>query len=249
MLLNENEVINDVLSIEGLKIIQRTDFFNFSLDSLLLASFLTINRTTKKILDLGTGNGIIPILLSKRTKAKITGVELQEVSADLARRSVELNGLTESIEIINDNMLNHKSHFEDYSFDAIICNPPFFKLDGNEEQLNNLDQLTLARHEISIDLEGIIAVASKLVKNRGYFAMVHRADRIDEILTLFHKYKLAPKRIQFCHSTATKNAKILLIEGLKNSESSLQVLPPLITHDGREYSEPIKKLFRGEFTK
>ena len=247
MLKHEKEVINEVLSIEGLKIIQRTDFFNFSLDSLLLASFLTINRSTKKILDLGTGNGVIPLLLAKRSKAKIYGIELQEVSADLARRNVELNNFQDRIDIICDNMLNHKTHFEDESFDGIVCNPPFFKLDGNPEQLNDLDQLTLARHEISIDLDGIVAVASKLLKQRAYFAMVHRADRVDEILNAFHKYKITPKRVQFCHSSPTKNAKILLIEGLKNSESSLTILPPLFTHEGREYSENIKSLFRGEF--
>lgn len=247
MLKHEKEVINDILSIESLKIIQRTDFFNFSLDSVLLSSFLTINRNTKKILDLGTGNGVIPLLLSKRSNAKIFGIELQEVSADLARRNVDLNNLSDRIEIINDNMLNHKSHFEDESFDGIVCNPPFFKLDGNPEQLNNLDQLTLARHEISIDLEGIVAVASKLLKQRGYFAMVHRADRIDEILASFHKYKITPKRIRFCHANPEKEAKILLVEGMKASESSLKVLPPLFTHQGREYSEEVKKIFRGEF--
>lgn len=247
MLKHEKEVINDILSIESLKIIQRTDFFNFSLDSVLLSSFLTINRNTKKILDLGTGNGVIPLLLSKRSNAKIFGIELQEVSADLARRNVDLNNLSDRVEIINDNMLNYKSHFEDESFDGIVCNPPFFKLDGNPEQLNNLDQLTLARHEISIDLEGIVAVASKLLKQRGYFAMVHRADRIDEILASFHKYKITPKRIRFCHSSPEKEAKILLVEGMKASESSLKVLPPLFTHQGREYSEEVKKIFRGEF--
>ena len=247
MLIHENEVINDILSIDGLQIIQRTDFFNFSLDSILLASFLTINRTTKNILDLGTGNGVIPLLLSRRSNAKIYGIELQEVSADLARRSIELNNLSDRITVINDNMLNHNAHFEDGFFNGIVCNPPFFKFDGNPEQLNNLDQLTLARHEISIDLDGIVSVASKLLKSRGYFAMVHRADRIGEILNCFHKYNITPKRIQFCHSNPEKNAKILLIEGMKNSENSLKVLPPLFTHKGREYSDEVKKLFRGEF--
>lgn len=249
MLKHPNEVINDVLSIEGLKIIQRTDFFNFSLDSILLANFLTINRSTKKILDLGTGNGVIPLLLARRSKANIFGIELQEVSAELAKRNMELNNLNDRIEIINDNMLNHKTYFQDESFDGIVCNPPFFKLDGNEKQLNELDQLTLARHEVSIDLDGIVSVASKLLKQRAYFAMVHRADRIDEILASFHKYNITPKRVQFCYSNPTKNAKILLIEGLKNSESSLQVLPPLFTHNGRAYSEEVLKLFRGEFKK
>lgn len=247
MILNENEVINYILDMKDLKIIQRPDYFNFSLDSILLANFLTINRTVKKIMDLGTGNGIIPILLTKKSKAHISAIELQEVSADLAHKNIELNNLKDRVTIINDNMLHYKKYFEEEFFDAITCNPPFFKLDGNPDQLNNLDQLTLARHEISINLDGIVEVASKLLRNRGYFAMVHRADRLDDILSTFNKYKITPKRLQFCHSTLEKNAKIILIEGIKNGENSLAILPPFITHEGREYSKVVKDLFQGKF--
>ena len=161
MELEKNEVINNLLN-KNLKIIQRTDFFNFSLDSLLVANFISLGRGVNKIVDLGTGNGAIPLFLSERTKAKITGIEIQKVSADLAERNIELNNLSDRIKIINDDMKNWKKYFVSGSQDAVISNPPFFKFHGNEELLNDLDQLTLARHEISITLEEIIQTASAL---------------------------------------------------------------------------------------
>ncbi|MGL5050176.1 MAG: tRNA1(Val) (adenine(37)-N6)-methyltransferase [Fusobacteriaceae bacterium] len=247
MLKNEKESIIDLLQKENLKIIQRSDYFNFSLDSLLAAEFISLGRGVNKILDLGTGNGAIPLFLSKRTKAKIIGIELQEVSADLARRNIELNNLENQITIVHDNMKNWKEHFGSCSQDAIVCNPPFFKYHGNKELLNDLDQLTLARHEISIFLEEIIEIASKLLKDKGYFCMVHRADRAIDIIQDMKKYGLEPKRMQFCHSKKDKNAKIVLIEGMKFGSPGLTVLPPLFTHKESPeigYSEELLALFR-----
>ena len=245
MLMHENEVLIDFLNIDGMKIIQRNDYFNFSLDSVLLANFITINRTTKSIVDLGTGNGAIPLLLSRRTSAKIKGIEIQEVSADLARRNIELNKLSSRVEIIEEDMKNFHKFIDEQSQDAVVTNPPFFKFNGDPTQLNDLDQLTLARHEISVNLEEIIETASKLLKNRGYFAMVHRPDRLADILEYMKKHRLQPKRVQFCHSKMDKPAKILLIEGLKNASPSMQVLPTLCTHDDKGgYSERVKQMFR-----
>ena len=127
MLQHEKEVMIDFLDKEGMKIIQRADYFNFSLDSVLVSEFLTINRSTKNIVDLGTGNGSIPMLLSRRCRAHITGIEIQKVSADLALRNIELNDLEDRVKIIHDNMKNWKGHFRPGSVDAIISNPPFFK--------------------------------------------------------------------------------------------------------------------------
>ncbi|WP_448821126.1 tRNA1(Val) (adenine(37)-N6)-methyltransferase [Cetobacterium sp.] len=244
MILNKNEVINSLLN-KSLKIIQRPDYFNFSLDSLLISNFISLTRGADKILDLGTGNGAIPLFLSQRTKAKITGIEIQETSANLAIRNVELNNLQEQITIIHDDMKNWKNHFESGSQDVIITNPPFFKFHGNENQLNNLDQLTLARHEITIDLEQLISVASNLLKHKGYFAMVHRPDRFLEIVDTMRKYGIFPKRVQFCHSKIDKPAKILLIEGIRNGKDSLTILPPLVSHDDSgKYSKEILNLFQ-----
>ena len=244
MELEKNEVINNLLN-KNLKIIQRTDFFNFSLDSLLVANFLSVGRGVNKIVDLGTGNGAIPLFLSERTKAKITGIEIQKISADLAKRNIELNNLSEQIEIINDDMKNWKKYFRSGSQDAVVSNPPFFKFHGNEELLNDLSQLTLARHEISITLEEIIKIASGLLKDKGYFSMVHRPDRFLEILDTMRKYGIVPKKVRFCHSKIDKQAKIILVEGIKFGSEGLTVLPPLVSHDeDGKYSKEVLELFK-----
>ncbi|MGL6024902.1 MAG: tRNA1(Val) (adenine(37)-N6)-methyltransferase [Cetobacterium sp.] len=241
--MNENEVINNLLN-KDLKIIQRPDFFNFSLDSLLISNFVSLTRGTKKILDLGTGNGAIPLFLSERTDAKITGIEIQDVSAHLAIRNIELNNLEDRITIIHDDMKNWNKYLNHGSQDVVVTNPPFFKFHGNENQLNDLDQLTLARHEISINLDSLIEVASKLLKDKGYFAMVHRPDRLLEILDTMRTYGITPKKIQFCHSKVDKPAKILLIEGIRNGKDSLTILPPFISHDENgQYSKTVLALF------
>ena len=244
MELEKNEVINNLLN-KNLKIIQRTDFFNFSLDSLLVANFLSVGRGVNKIIDLGTGNGAIPLFLSERTKAKITGIEIQKISADLAKRNIELNNLSEQIKIINDDMKNWKKYFRSGSQDAVVSNPPFFKFHGNEELLNDLSQLTLARHEISITLEEIIKTASGLLKDKGYFAMVHRPDRFLEILDTMRKYGIVPKKVRFCHSKIDKQAKIILVEGIKFGSEGFTVLPPLVSHDeDGKYSKEVLELFK-----
>ncbi len=243
MILQENEVLNKLLN-KNLKIIQRSDYFNFSLDSLLISNFISLGRGVNKIVDLGSGNGAIPLFLSERTKAQIKGVEIQKISADLATRNVAINNLQEQIEIINDDMKNWKNYFVHGSQDAVITNPPFFKFNGNEELLNDLDQLTLARHEITIDLETLIETASCLLKDKGYFAMVHRPDRLIEILNLMNKYNLTPKKLRFCHTKLNKQAKILLVEGVKFGADSMTILPPLIAHDeDGSYSKEILAMF------
>ncbi|WP_027129492.1 tRNA1(Val) (adenine(37)-N6)-methyltransferase [Fusobacterium perfoetens] len=243
MLLHENEVINNLLN-KNLKIIQRNDYFNFSLDSLLISNFISLGKGVNKIVDLGTGNGAIPLFLSERTKAKIKGFELQEVSANLAKRNIQLNNLEEQIEIINDDMKNWKKYFNHGSQDAVITNPPFFKFNGNPDFLNDLDQLTFARHEITITLEEIIQIASCLLKDKGYFAMVHRPDRMLEILDLMRKYGISPKKLRFCHTKLDKQAKILLIEGIKFGKDSMKILPPLVAHDeDGKYSQEVLKMF------
>lgn len=243
MILNENESINQMLK-KNLKIIQNSECFSFSIDSLLISNFISITRGVKNIVDLGTGNAAIPLFLSQRTKAKITGIEIQEISSNLAKRNVALNNLENQINIIHDDMKNYSKYFEIGSQDIVVSNPPFFKVSGNSAQLNNEEKLSLARHEIAIDLNSLIEVASKLLKHKGYFAMVHRPDRFLEIVDTMRKYNITPKKIQFCHSKIDKPGKILLIEGIKNGEDALNILPPFITHDSSgNYSEDTLKLF------
>lgn len=230
---------------KDMKIIQRVDHFAFSLDSLLVSEFASITKYTNKIVDLGTGNGVIPLFLSKKTKAQITGIEIQEISSDLAKRNVQLNNLEDQISIINDDMKNWRKYFRNNSVDMVISNPPFFKFDGNEKQLNDLTQLTLARHEISITLEEIIRTASNLLKDKGHFALVHRVDRFMDIIENMKKYDIEPKKIQFCHTKINKEGKILLVEGIKYGKPGLRILPPLIAHDDDgQYSAEVLEMFK-----
>lgn len=241
---NKFETVIDLLQ-KNMKIIQRTDHFSFSIDSLLVSEFATITRTTKNIVDLGTGNGVIPLFLSKKTKAHITGIEIQKISSELAKRNIELNNLADQISIINDDMKNWRNYFKKGSVDLVVTNPPFFKFFGEEKQLNDLDQLSLARHEISINLDSLIETASNLLKDKGYFTMVHRVDRLIDIIETMKKYSLEPKKIQFCYTKIEKEGKILLIEGVKNGNPNLRVLPPLIAHDDNgEYSKVILEMFK-----
>ena len=244
MKLNELETVVNLLN-KDMKIIQRVDHFAFSLDSLLVSEFASITKYTNKIVDLGTGNGVIPLFLSKKTKAQITGIEIQEISSDLAKRNVQLNNLEDQISIINDDMKNWRKYFRNNSVDMVISNPPFFKFDGNEKQLNDLTQLTLARHEISITLEEIIQTASNLLKDKGHFALVHRVDRFMDIIENMKKYDIEPKKIQFCHTKINKEGKILLVEGIKYGKPGLRILPPLIAHDDNgQYSAEVLEMFK-----
>ena len=244
MKLNELETVVNLLN-KDMKIIQRVDHFAFSLDSLLVSEFASITKYTNKIVDLGTGNGVIPLFLSKKTKAQITGIEIQEISSDLAKRNVQLNNLEDQISIINDDMKNWRKYFRNNSVDMVISNPPFFKFDGNEKQLNDLTQLTLARHEISITLEEIIQTASNLLKDKGHFALVHRVDRFMDIIENMKKYDIEPKKMQFCHTKINKEWKILLVEGIKYGKPGLRILPPLIAHDDDgQYSAEVLEMFK-----
>ena len=229
---------------KNLKIIQRSDYFNFSIDSLLISEFVNIQKNTKKILDLGTGNAAIPLFLSKKTSARIYGIEIQEISYNLALKNININNLNDQIYIIYDNMKNYLKYFNKGFFDIIISNPPFFKINENVNFLNNLKQLSIARHEVEIDLDELIKISSELVKDRGYFYLDHRADRLSEILNILQKYKFEAKKIKFCYTTKYKNAKILLIEAIKNGKSGLTILPPLIINkENGEYTDEVLKMF------
>ena len=228
-----------------LKIIQRSDYFNFSIDSLLVSEFVSIKKDTKNIIDLGTGNAVIPLFLSKKTSAKIFGMEIQKISFEIAQRNININNLNEQIYIIYDDMKNYKKYFLNGSFDIVVSNPPFFKFNGNKELLNDLEQLSIARHEIEITLEELIQTASLLVKDRGYFYLVHRADRLTEIISALQKFNFEAKKIKFCYTTENKNAKIVLIEAIKSGKAGLTILPPLVINKNNgEYTEEVLEMFK-----
>ena len=237
------KVKNYLLGYKNMYIMQDTEMFNFSLDSVLLANFVTINKSDKSILDTGTGNAPIPLILTNRTNAKITGVEIQKESYELALESVEINKLENQIEIINDDINNFYKNCESDSFDIITCNPPFFK----NVITNDSNYKLLARHEKTLNLEQILIIAKKLLKNNGVIALVNRPERMIDIITEMKNNNIEPKKIQLVYPFKGKNANILLIEGSKNGKPGLKILPPLFAHnnDG-SYTEEIKKFFGGE---
>lgn len=237
------EVINDLLGYDGIKIIQRPDMFNFSLDSTLLADFVRPLAKTKKIMDLGTGNAPIPLFLSLKTNAKIIGVEIQDESYDLAKRSVELNNLQEQITILHDNIKGLSKKFENSEFDIITCNPPFFKY-KESSHINKNDYKTIARHEVLITLEEIIIEVKRLLKTRGSFCMVHRTERIEEIIMLLNKHNFKIKRLRFVYPKKGEDSYTVLVDASNNGSPGLKLLEPLYVHENNEYTDEIRKIFR-----
>ena len=237
------EVKNRLLNYKDLVIMQNTDWFSFSLDSVLLPNFVTINKNIENIIDFCTGNAPIPIILSTKTNAKIYGVELQKEIYELAVKTIKLNNLENKIEIINDDIKNLSNYFETEFFDIITCNPPYFKYSKNSN-INKNKIKTIARHEVYINLNIIFSIAKKILKNGGVIAMVHRPDRLIEIIETMKKNNIEPKKIQFIYPKENSECNAILIEGKKNGKPGLRILKPVYVHDeDGNYKEDIKKLF------
>jgi len=224
-------------------IMQDTDMFNFSLDSVLLPNFVTINKNIQNILDIGCGNAPIPLILTKKTKANIMGVEIQEKVFDLAIKSVKINNLENQIKIVNGDIKKISKELETESFDVITCNPPFFKVNENSN-MNDSEYKKIARHEITLNLEDIIMISKKLLKNNGVLGIVHRPERLVEIIELMKKHNIEPKKMRLVYPKKDKEANILLIEGTKNGKPGLKILPPLYSHDeDGSYTIEVQKYF------
>lgn len=232
------EVLNDLLGYHDLKIFQNTDWFSFSLDSVLLPNFVTINKNVKNILDLGCGNAPIPLILSTKTDAHIVGVEIQKDSYDMALKSVKYNNLENQIELLNIDMKNLKSIYQGDSFDVITCNPPYFKY-LKTSNLNLDEHKVIARHEKMITLEEVLSISKYLLKNNGVLAIVHRTERLVEIFNLFQKYGLEVKKVRLIYPKKNSESNMVLVEGRKNGNPGLKILPPLYVHeeDGNYTSE------------
>ena len=239
--MENQEVINYLLAYENFKIIQRKDMFNFSLDTVLLSHFCTINKDYEKIIDFGTNNAAIPLILSMRTASKIIGVEIQEEACKIAQKNIVLNHLENQIEIVHEDIKNYIHQIQ--NVDLVVCNPPFFKL-GEKSNLNDNEYLQIARHEIKITLEQIIQSASKILKQKGRFAIVHRPERLIDIITIMKTYDIEPKRIQLVYPKHNRECNTILVEGMYKGNPSLKILPPLYAHDDSgEYSKEVRKLF------
>lgn len=224
-------------------IFQRSDIFTFSIDAILLAKFVTIPKKCTKIIDLCTGNGAIPLMLSLRTKAEIQAVEIQKTLYDLLTKSIAYNELEEQVIPIHQDIVQLKDEVKWGSYDVVTCNPPYFPI-TKDHYYNDNEKLTYARHEIACSLEDVVRISAKLLNFNGKFALVHRPERIVEIITLMEKYKMAPKRIQFVHPRKNKEANIVLIEGVRGGKRGTKTLPPIIVYgDGTEYTKEFKQYY------
>ena len=242
MELKENERIDD-LEFKGYKIIQNTDGFCFGIDSILLSDFAKNIRNNSNVMDLGTGTGILCILLSGKTQLNnIVGVEVQEEVANMAKRSVELNHLENKITILNDNILNLEDKFDKSSFDAIVTNPPYKKMDTGITNDNN--KKLISRHEVTANLEDFIKVSKNLLKDKGEFYMVHRPERLVDILYLMRKYKIEPKQIKFIAPKIGKEPNLVLIKGVKNAKEFLKFDKILyVYNEDGSYTDEILKIY------
>ena len=240
------EVINDLLNFNKLKIYQNSDWFSFSLDSVLLADFVKVNNKMK-IIDFCCGNAPIPLFLSTKTKSKIIGVELQKQVYDLAIKSVNINKLEKQIEILNMDVKDIHKNFETDYFDLITCNPPYFKVNEGSN-FNENEVKAVARHEIALCLNDIFKSAKKILKNNRKIVLVHRTDRLIDIISLMRQYNIEPKRIKIIYPFSNAKSNLVLIEGSKNGNPGLEIEPSIVVHnaDGT-YTEEIKKIFNGGF--
>lgn len=243
--LKEDERL-DYLLAEKLRIIQSPSVFAFSLDAVLLARFVYVPIQRGNLIDLCSGNGVIPLFLSARTKGKITGVELQERLFDMAVRSIRYNGLEERIHMVHGNIKDMPKQLGYGKYDVVTCNPPYFPTP--ESGVINLNEhLAIARHEIHCTLEDALKVSSDLVRQGGKVAFVHRPGRLTDMLSLMRKYRLEPKRIQLVHPKEGKEANTLLVEAIKDGSPDLKILPPIIVYNEKnEYTKEIREILYGE---
>lgn len=210
----------------GLKVIQKIDGPHFSLDAILLARFTKVKRG-EKLADLGTGSGIISLIIAKETQVeKIIGIEVQDELADIARRNVRLNSLEDKIEIITEDLRRIHKEFQAGYFDIVVSNPPY-RLAGSG-RINPNPLKAISRHEIKCSLDDILKATSYLLKNKGKAVYVYRPDRIADIISGCRHYNLEPKRIQFVYPGINIEANLVLIEAIKNGKKESRVLSPLI---------------------
>ena len=224
-------------------IYQNDEWFKFSIDSVLLANFVTVNLKCKKVMDFACGNGAVAMLLSFRTKAIIDGIELQKCVYDLGVLSVKENMMDKQINLINGDICNIGHFYSPDSFDTVVCNPPYFntKFDG---YYNSNDIKKIARHEVCLNLDDLLSSAFYILKNGGNLAMVHRSERFIDIIAKLREYHFEPKKIQFIYPKDGKDSDLFLIEATKNGKVGLKILPGLVLHnaDG-SYCDNIRKLY------
>ncbi len=240
--IKENERIDD-LEYKGLKIIQNKEGFCFGIDSILLSDFAKNIKKGARVLDLGTGTGIIATLLCGKTElSEMIGIEIQKEVYDMAKRSIRLNHLENKFKIIQDNIINLNNYFKKNTFDVIVTNPPYKK---KETGVQNEDTRKLiSRHEIEANLEDFIKISKDMLKDRGELYIVHRPERLVDILSIMRKYKIEPKKMRFVYANIKAMPKLVLIQGIKNAKPFLKVESNLyIYNENGAYTDEILKIY------
>ena len=245
MEIKNSERIDD-LEFKGLKIIQDKKGFCFGIDSVLLSDFAKNLRNNSKVIDLGTGTGIINILLSGKTDASsFVGVEIQQDVAEMAERSIKLNYLEDKIKIINENITKLKNIYKPNSLDVVVTNPPYKKI--NTGIVNNENKKIISRHEITASLQDFIHISSYLLKDYGEFYMVHRPERLVDIFSIMRTEKIEPKLIKFVYPNKSKKTNLVLIKGIKKGNPFLEFDKNLyIYNDDGTYTNEILKIYNKE---
>lgn len=230
--------INDLFDY-GYSICQNSDYFKFSIDSVLLAEFVELKKGKSKVLDLCSGNAPIPLILHKKYgKIDITAIELQKEIYALAIKSLEINKI-DSIKVLNDDVQNVKSILKNEKFDIVTCNPPYFKV--NNSYINENPIKAIARHELRLSLDSLIENVSKIIQNQGYFYMVHHTTRLAEVIDTLHKYNFGIKRLVFIHDDKERPASLFLIESMFNGKDFVKVLAPVILKENLTYKNIFKR--------
>lgn len=245
--LQSDERIDQLFS-QDIQIIQSASVFAFSLDAVLLADFAKAPKGGRGLtVDLCAGNGAIGLFYSQKSLGPITEVELQPRLADMANRSILLNGLEDRINVLNIDLADTLDFIEGGSAETVLCNPPYF-LSSESSQKNPNEHLAIARHEITTNLDTVCQTASRLLKMNGKLFMVHRPDRLVDVLSAMQAVRLAPKRIQFVHPKAGKEANMVLIEAIKDGKSGgVRVLEPQVVYDDNgQYTPMIQQVLYGE---
>lgn len=246
MQLYDDERIDYVVSDSSLKIIQSPSVFSYSLDAVLLAQYARIPIAKGNILELCSGNGIIPLLLSKRTNAKIFGLEVQTRLVEMAKRNIILNELADQIEIFEGDLTERQEQFQQSFYDSVICNPPYFSTPSKTEHNVN-EHFTIARHEVLCSLEDVIRTCRLYVKPGGKVSLVHRPERLVDIIMYMKKYRIEPKRMQLVYPKRGQEANTLLIEGVRDGKPGLKINAPLVIYEhDDEYTDDARKIIYGK---
>lgn len=242
--LKENERIDD-LQYKGLKIIQNTKGFCFGIDSVILSDFAKNIKKGSKVVDLGTGTGIIGLLLCKKTELKeIVGVEIQKEVAEMANRSIKLNKLEDKFKILNTdiNKIFEDKLLEKNKFDVVVMNPPY--KEKGTGKINEVDSKIISRHEVKATLSEFIKVASNLLKDKGEIYIVHKPERMPDIIQKMRENKIEPKEIKTVYSNKKTEASLILIKGIKGANKFFKILEPLyIYEENGEYTKEIKEIY------